>query len=103
MWHENLEIVPDAYVITYFVVIEELDPIVPDKFPVRHQTVYAIGAKKPDKTLDQIDPFLGIRIALLVQHLEQQRESHSFVSYPKHENIDIGLAKLPIGPVDTEL
>jgi hypothetical protein len=55
-----LEIVPDAYVITYFVVIEEFNPIVPNKFPVGHQAVNAVGAKKPDKTVHQIDPFPAI-------------------------------------------
>jgi hypothetical protein len=40
---------------------------------------------------------------LLIQHLEQQWESYSFVCYPQHKNIDIGLPKLPISPVYAKL
>jgi hypothetical protein len=60
VWNKYPKIVPDAYVITYVIVIEEFNPAVPNKFPVGHQAVNAIGAKQPDKTFYQIDPFPAI-------------------------------------------
>lgn len=39
----------------------------------------------------------------LIQHFEQQWESHSFVGYAQHKNVDVCLAKFPIGPIYTKL
>tara|TARA_R110000868_G_C10813385_1_gene758037 strand:+ start:436 stop:867 length:432 start_codon:yes stop_codon:yes gene_type:complete len=102
MGKEHLEIITDADVIPNAVPVEELQPLFAHELPVRDHGFDDILSKKPDKPAHKLYALLTIGIPPLVQHGEQQWKSDAFVHNTEHEYIDIGLPKLPVGPVNAQ-
>lgn len=95
----NPEVLLDADVVADVVIVHPSDPLASDKLAVGEQAVDALYAEEPDIALHQPYPLLRVGGALLGQHTEQQRVGHPVVHHGQHEDIDVGAAELPIGPV----
>ena len=99
---QNLEIVADADVIPDALAVEVPDPLLPDGLPVGHDAIDTFLTENLYKPDDQGYPFFTVRVALLVQHSEHQRESHIAVGNAEHEDVDVLLSELPVGAVDDQ-
>ena len=74
-----------------------------DKLPVGKQAVDAVRSEQADVALQQRYPLLGVGVFFLRQHAEHQRVGHVVMHYGKHEDVDVRLPELPVGPVDGQL
>ena len=74
-----------------------------DKLPVGKQAVDAVRSEQADVALQQRYPLLGVGVPFLWQHAEHQRVGHAVMHYGKHEDVDVRLPKLPVGPVNGQL
>ena len=80
----DLEVRPYSDVIVDAHGIEVFQPLTSDELPVGLYKFY---------------PLLGVGIAPLVHHLEDEREFHSFVNNAQGEDVYVGIAELPVGTV----
>ena len=74
-----------------------------DKLPVGKQAVNAVRSEQADVALQQRYPLLGVGVPFLRQHAEHQWVGHAVMHYGKHEDVDVRLTELPVGPVDGQL
>ena len=96
----NPEVVPDADVVSYALVVEPLHPVLSDKLMVGEKAVDALCAEEPDIAVHKLYPLPRVGGALLGQHAEQHLVRHPVVHHGEHEDVDVGVAELPVGPVD---
>lgn len=95
----NPEVLPDADMVADAAVVEPLHPVLAHELAIRQKAVDALHAEEPDIALHQPYPLLRVGGALLGQHTEQQRVGHPVVHHGQHEDVDVGAAELPVGPV----
>ena len=76
----DLEVLPYYDVIVDAHGIEVFQPLASDELPVGHKMSYGIVASDAQEAVAKFYPLLGVRIAPLVHHLEDDRECHSFVN-----------------------
>ncbi len=91
-----MDVIPDA------LAVEVSDPLLPDELPVGHDATDTLLPEKFYKPVYQGYTLITIRVALLVQHREHQRESHITVGNAKREDVDGLLSELPVGAVDDQ-
>ena len=93
------EVLADAYVVAYAVVVEPCYPSLADELPVGDEAVDGGLAEELDVTLHQLYPLLGVGVASLREEPEQQREGDTPVGDGQHEGVDVERAELPVGAV----
>ena len=93
------EVLADAYVVAYAVVVEPSYPSLADELPVGDEAVDGGLAEELDVPLHQFYPLLGVGVAFLWEEPEQQRESDTPVGDGQDEGIDVERAELPVGAV----
>lgn len=76
----DLEVLPYSDVIVDAHGIEVFQPLASDELPVGHKMPYGIVACDAQEAVYKFYPLLGVRIAPLVHHLEDDWECHSFVN-----------------------
>lgn len=98
----NSEVLTDPDVIPYSHGIEPSCPFLSDKLTVSHKAINAAVTEESDEPLHKGFPFLPAGIATFVQKFEKQRECNAFIGDTEHKNVNVGLAKFPIGAVHRE-
>lgn len=93
------EVLADAYVVAYAVVVEPSYPSLADELPVGDEAVDGGLAEELDVSLHQFYPLLGVGVAFLREKPEQQRESDTPVGDGQHEGVDVERAEPPVGAV----
>ena len=95
----DLEVLPYSDVIVDAHGIEVFQPLASDELPVGHKMPDGIVACDAQEAVYKFYPLLGVGIAPLVHHLEDDRECHSFVNDAQGEDVYVGIAELPVGAV----
>lgn len=93
------EVLADAYVVAYAVVVEPSYPSLADELPVGDKAVDGGLAEELDVPLHQFYPLLGVGVAFLWEEPEQQREGDTPVGDGQDEGIDVERAELTVGAV----
>ena len=96
------EVLADAYMVAYAVVVEPPYPVPADELAVGHEAVDGGLAEEPDVPLHQLYPLLCVGVALLREKPEQQRECDALVGDGQDEGVDVEGAELPVGAVHRE-
>ena len=96
------EVLADAYVVAYAVVIEPSYPMPADELAVGHEAVDGGLAEELDVSLHQLYPLPGVGVALLRQEPEQQREGDTLIGDGQDEGVDVERPELPVGAVHRE-
>jgi hypothetical protein len=84
------------------VLLEPDDPFSADEFPVSCDTIDLEHRKDVEETFHQLDTFIRVGAATLVQKGPKQRDANAFVSNAKNQEVDVLCAELPVGTVNTE-
>ena len=79
--------------------VEISEPFVADELPVSHKMGDRILAGKAHEAVNESDSFGSIGVASLVQHRVYDWESHAVIYDAKGEDVYVGVAELPVGPV----
>ena len=81
--------------------VQESEPFTSDKLSVCHQMSNTAFACQSVEAADKIHSFFNIGVPSLVHHLEDYYwECHAFVDDAKSKYVDVGIAELPVAPVN---
>ena len=76
--------------------IEVFQPLASDELPGGHKMTDGIVACDAQEAVYKFYPLLGVGIAPLVHHLEEEQECHSFVNDVRGEDVYVGIAELQL-------
>lgn len=96
---EYPEIVPYPDMVLDIVMVQETEPVLPDKFSISQETADSVPSKPSDEIIYQCHAFIRIGIASLVKHLEHQWYGNVSIANAKHQDIDVPGSKLPVGSI----
>ncbi len=83
--------------------VQIAQPFAPDELTVCHQMVDGVRSGKANKPVYKFNTLSGIGVATLVHHLEHDRERHTVIDDAHGENVYVGVADLPVRPVQRKL
>ena len=83
--------------------VEISEPLLSDELPVSHEMGYRVFSCKAQEPLNEFNPLCGVGVATLVHHNVNDRECHPVVYYSEVENVNVGVAVLPVGPVHRQI
>jgi hypothetical protein len=107
--HAGVLFIPDIHVVLQpqnvrnIVFLQPPDPRVADKLAVPGQAGNLLIRENAPHPGQQVDSLIRIRVSGLVQHRPEQRHAHAVMDDPEHQDIDMRLAELPVGPVQRQL
>lgn len=79
--------------------VEISEPFVADELPVSHEMGDRVLTGKAHEAVNESDTFGSIGVASLVHHRVYDREGHAVIYDAKGEDVYVGVAELPVGPV----
>lgn len=79
--------------------VEISEPFVADELPVCHEMGDGVLTGKANEAVNESDTFGSIGVALLVHHSVYYWEGHAVIYDAKGEDVYVGVAELPVGPV----
>lgn len=83
--------------------LQPFNPRIADELAVARKGSDALAHKRVLEGLHQLDPLSGIRVARLVKDTPEQRHAHIAVRHAENQNVDIGLAKLPVRAIQRQM
>ena len=83
--------------------VQIAQPFAPDELSVCHKMVDGVLTGKAHELFYEFNPFLCVGVAALVQHLEHDGESHPVVDDTQGEDVYVGVAELPVCPVQRQV
>ena len=83
--------------------VQIAQPFASDKLTVSHQVVDGVLSGDTDEPVYKFYSLLGIGVAPLVHHLEDDRESHPVIDDAQGENVYVGVTELPVRPVQRKV
>lgn len=79
--------------------LEPAEPVLTDELAVGQQGGDLGRAEDGEEAFHQVDALFGVGVARLIQHGPEQRHRDAAPGDAEHQEVDVGLAELPVGAV----
>lgn len=99
---EHFRIVTNTNPKRDFLIEQKLNPIFSDEFAVCGHISDLGSPEKPEKTLHQLDSFICVRAASLVQKSPEDGNTKTIVSNAEDKKVDVLFAEFPVGSVNAK-
>jgi len=83
--------------------VQIAQPFASNELTVSHQVVDGVFSGKTNEPVYKFNPLLGIGVTPLVHHFEYDRKSHSVVDDAQGKDVYVGIAELPVRPVQRKV
>ena len=84
-------------------ILEKLEPFLPNEFAISEEHPYARCFEERQIAQHQGDALLRRAIPGVTQKGPHERDAVAFGNHGEHEDVDVGFADLPVGPVHAEI
>lgn len=83
--------------------VQIAQPFASNELTVSHQVVDGVFSGKTNEQVYKFNPLPGIGVTPLVHHFEYDGKSHSIVDDAQGKDVYVGIAELPVRPVQRKV